>query len=143
MKKFDNIFPELGFLRAWIVTIILGIVLQLGGAWILMIVAGAIGAFFVRKSSRAFLVGFLGIGVAWTALFVWLSLTAQALAVGDYFIGLLGLTGLGWLVIVISILIGALLGGFGGLLGRSLIEVIDEFIPEGESSSPEPSIDGE
>ena len=121
MKKFDTIFPELGFVPAWIITIVLGIALQMGGAWILMIIAGAIGSFFVRKSSRAFLVGFLGIGVAWTVLFLWLSITSQALVVGDYFIGLLGLSGLGWLVIVISILIGALLGGFGGLLGRSII----------------------
>ena len=136
MKKFDNIFPELGFIPAWIITIVLGIALQLGGAWILMLMAGIIGSFFVRKTLRAFLVGFLGVGAAWTILFVYLSFTAQALVVGDYFIGLLGLTGLGWLVIVISILIGALLGGFGGLLGRSIIEVIDEFIPEDAGQSP-------
>jgi hypothetical protein len=54
------------------------------------------------------------------------------MAVAEFFIGLLGLSGMGWLVIVISILLGALLGGFGGLFGRSLVEIIDEFSSEAE-----------
>ncbi|MCK5302439.1 MAG: hypothetical protein KAJ96_04790, partial [Candidatus Thorarchaeota archaeon] len=39
------------------------------------------------------------------------------------------LSGLGWLVIVISVLLGALLGGFGGLLGRSIVDLVDELMP--------------
>ena len=136
MRKINDIFPELGFIPAWIITIVLGIALQFGGAWILMFIAGAIGSFFIRKTSRAFLVGFLGVGTAWTLIFVYLSITSQALVVGDYFIGLLNLSGLGWLVIVISVLLGALLGGFGGLLGRSLFDVLDELIPDESIESP-------
>jgi hypothetical protein len=48
---------------------------------------------------------------------------------------------MGWLVIVISVLLGALLGGFGGLLGRSVVEFIDEFASgtEQASTSDEPA----
>ena len=129
MGKIDDTVPELRFIPALVITIIFGIALQLAGDWKLMLIAGALGALFVRRIRKAFLVGFLGIGLAWGLIFVYLSVTAQAMAVANMFIGLLGLEGLGAVVIVISVLIGALLGGFGGMLGRSLYELIDEFLP--------------
>jgi hypothetical protein len=142
MGKIDDTVPDIGFLPALVITIVFGIVFELAGDWKLMLIAGALGALFVRRIRKAFLVGFLGVGLAWSFLFVYLAMTAQAMAVANLFIGLLGLEGLGVIVIVISVLIGALLGGFGGMLGRALYELIDEFLPsapEGEnSSSPKP-----
>jgi hypothetical protein len=139
MGKIDDTIPDVGILPALVITIVFGLALQLAGDWKLMLIAGALGALFIRRIRVAFLVGFLGIGIAWSILFVYLSLTAQAMAVADIFIGLLGLSGLGALVIVISVLIGALLGGFGGMLGRALYEFIDEFLPSdsgGEQAIP-------
>ena len=129
MGKIDDTIPELAFFPALVITIVFGIALQLAGDWKLMLIAGALGALFVRRIRKAFLLGFLGIGLAWSILFVYLSMTAQAMNVANIFIGLLGLEGLGIVVIVISVLIGALLGGFGGMLGRALYEFIDEFLP--------------
>ncbi len=128
MRKIDDTVPELALLPALVITIVFGLALQLAGDWKLMLIAGALGALFVRRIRRAFLVGFLGIGLAWSILFVYLSITAQAMAVANIFIGLLGLEGLGVIVIVISVLIGGLLGGFGGMLGRALYEFIDELL---------------
>ncbi|TFH10706.1 MAG: hypothetical protein E4H14_02055 [Candidatus Thorarchaeota archaeon] len=142
MGKIDDTIPDIGFLAALVITIVFGLAFQLAGDWKLMLIAGALGALFVRRIRKAFLVGFLGVGIAWGILFAYLALTAQAMAVADIFIGLLGLSGLGALVIVISILIGALLGGFGGMLGRALYELLDEFLPSDsggrQTSSPEP-----
>ena len=142
MGKIDDTIPELGFLPALVITIVFGIVFQLAGNWMLMLFAGAFGALFVRRIRKAFLVGFLGVGLAWTILFVVLAITAQAMAVAEIFIGLLGLYGLGALVIVISVLIGAMLGGFGGMLGRALYELLDEFLLSdsggGQAPPPEP-----
>jgi hypothetical protein len=140
MGKIDDTVPELAFLPALVITIIFGVALQLAGDWKLMLIAGALGALFVRRIRRAFLVGFLGIGLAWGIFFVYLSMTAQAMSVANIFIGLLGLEGLGIVVIVISVLIGALLGGFGGMLGRALYEFIDEFLPSesGDTQIPSP-----
>ncbi len=139
MGKIDDTIPKLAFLPALVITIVFGIALQLAGDWKLMLIAGALGALFVRRIRKAFLVGFLGIGIAWSILFVYLSMTAQAMDVANIFISLLGLEGLGIIVIVISVLIGALLGGFGGMLGRALYEFIDEILPSdggGEQAPP-------
>lgn len=134
MKKLDDIFPHFNFLILFLVTTVIAIVLQLSGAWVTMLIAGALGALFTRRHRTAFFAGFIGVAIAWTVIFVYLSLTAQALVIAEFFIGLLGLSGLGWLVIVISILLGAFLGAFGGLLGRSAIELVDELIPAETSS---------
>ena len=143
MGKIDDIIPDIGFLPALVLTIVFGIIFQFTGNWMLMLFAGALGALFVRRIRKAFLIGFLGVGLAWSVLFVYLSLTAQAMAVANIFIGLLGLDGLGALVIVISVLIGAMLGGFGGMLGRALYELIDEFLPSDaggvQTPPPEPA----
>ncbi len=142
MGKIDDTIPDIGFLPALVITIVFGIVFQLTGDWKMMLIAGALGALFVRRIRIAFFVGFLGVGLAWSLLFVYLLMTAQAMTVANFFISLLGLDGLGALVIAISVLIGALLGGFGGMLGRSLFELVDEFLPSesgGEQSpAPEP-----
>ena len=102
-------------------------VLVLIGA--LSIVAlGAVGG------SVGVIVGLLGVAIAWIGFFAYLAATAQAMAIANFFIALLGLTGMGWLVIVISVLLGSFLVGFGGLLGRSLVEFIDEFATETEQA---------
>ncbi|MGY5861529.1 MAG: hypothetical protein RTU09_04080 [Candidatus Thorarchaeota archaeon] len=138
MRKLDDIFPHFSFPTLVLVIAVIAIVLQLSGAWVTMILAGALGALLTRRHRTAFFAGFISVAIAWTAIFVYLTLTTQALAIAEFFIGLLGLSGLGWLVIVISILLGALLGGFGGLLGRSIVELVDELLPSETSSEAAP-----
>lgn len=137
MTKIDDIFPDIGLVAALIITTVIAAALQLGGSWFAMLVAGAIGSLFVRRHRFAFLVGFMGVFLGWLILYVYLIATAQALVIADFFLGLLGLSGLGWLVIAIGCLLGGLLGGFGGLFGRSLIEFIDELLPSSEQSESE------
>ncbi len=143
MGKIDETIPDIGFLAALVLTMVFGIALQLAGDWKLMLIAGALGALFVRRIRKAFLIGFLGVGLAWALIFAYLTMTAQAMAVASIFIGLLGLEGLGAVVIVISVLIGALLGGFGGMLGRALYEFIDEFLPSDGGQVPPPAAEPE
>ncbi|MBD3404633.1 MAG: hypothetical protein GF411_00680 [Candidatus Lokiarchaeota archaeon] len=139
MNKIDTLLPEIELIPTIIIVTVIGIVFQLAGSWVLMIVAGFIGALLVRSSKKAFIAGFVGIALAWTVLFSYLILAAQALAIADLFIGLLGLDGLGWLVIVISVCFGSLLGGFGALFGRALIETLDDLMDDGPESEKESS----
>ena len=132
MPKIDEIFPDIGVIAAFIIVTVVATVLQLGGSWVAMLVAGALGSLFVRRHRLAFLVGFLGVFVGWLILYIYLIATAQAMLIADFFLGLLGLSGMGWLVLVISCLMGGFLGGFGGLLGRSVVELVDELIPADE-----------
>ena len=138
MKKLDYLFPHFTFPTLVLVTTVIAVILQLSGAWMTMLLAGALGALLTRRHRTAFFSGFISVAIAWTAIFVYLSLTTAAMAIAEFFIGLLGLSGLGWLVIVISILLGALLGGFGGLLGRSVVELVDELIDSKTSSEAAP-----
>ncbi|RDE15909.1 MAG: hypothetical protein C4K49_05535 [Candidatus Thorarchaeota archaeon] len=138
MRKIDDIFPSLKLVPAIIIATIFAIVLELSGSWVTMLIAGILGSLFTRTSKRAFLVGFVGVAIAWTLLFAYLSFSASALEIADFFIGLLGLSGMGMLVIVISVLLGALLGGFGGLLGRNAVQLIDEALHEpAKESAPQ------
>jgi hypothetical protein len=132
MQKIDDIFPNVGTIPAMIIVVVIGIALQLSGVWMLMLMAGGFGGLFTRRHRYSFIAGFVGVAIAWTGIFLYLIITAQALAIAEFFISLLGISG-GALVIIISVILGGLLGGFGGLLGRSLIELIDELIPTGSS----------
>lgn len=126
MTGVDDIFPDAGVLPAAVVVALIGLFLQLSGIWATMLIAGFVGALLTRKHTHSFVAGFVGVAVAWSILFAYLSATAQALQIAEFFIGLLGISGLGWLVIAISVVLGGLLGGFGALLGRSVIELVDE-----------------
>ena len=125
MARSDDIFPDIGVIPTTIVVAIVAIALQLSGAWITMLIAGVIGALFTRDSVRAFLAGLFGVAAGWGILYAYLIVTAQAAAIAEFFIGLLNLSGMGWLVFVIGALLGGLLGGFGGLVGRQIIQLID------------------
>ncbi len=123
--RLEDTFPSLGILPTIIVVTVIAIALQLSGVWVTMLVAGAFAGLFTRRTRCAFISGFTGVALAWFILFVYLILTSQALAIAGFFIGLLGISG-GWIVITISVVIGGLLGGFGGVLGRALFELVDE-----------------
>ncbi len=128
MSRIDDLFPNIGIIPSAIIVAVVGAALQLSGQWILMLLAGFVGALFTRKYLHSFAAGFIGIALAWSGIFVFLIVAAQALEIADFFIGLLGFSGLGFIVILISVLIGALLGGFGGILGRAVLELVDEII---------------
>jgi len=141
MTRIDDTFPDVGFIPTVIIVTIVGIALQLSGAWITMLLAGMFGALFTRTYLKSFLAGFFGAAAAWGILYLYLTLTAQASAIAEFFIGLLGLTGMGWLVFVIAMLCGGLLGGFGGGLGRSLYEMVDQYMSTSATPAdiPEPT----
>ncbi len=126
MRKIDDMIPRYGFVSSLLVVITLGVLLQLSLSWITMPLVGLVGALFTRRHKRSFYLGFLGVSIAWSIIFAYLSVSGRALITADFFISMVGLSGMGWLVIVISVIIGGLLGGFGGLVGRSLVEVVDE-----------------
>ena len=122
----DKVFKDLGFAPALVIVIVLAIALQLSGVWATMLIAGAFGGFFTRRYLRAFLVGFLGVGIAWSVMFTYLVVTTPAIAIASFFVGLLGLSkDFGVAVIVIAIVVGTLLGGFGCVLGRAVVELVE------------------
>jgi hypothetical protein len=131
MNILNRVFKDMDFLPALLIVAILGLALQLTGAWVTMLFAGVFGGFFTKRYSKAFLVGFLGVGIAWSIIFAYLVVTSPALAIAGFFINMLGLNeSFSITLIVFSILIGALLGGFSGVLGRAVLELVEELSAE-------------
>ncbi|MHA1131571.1 MAG: hypothetical protein ACTSQQ_12285, partial [Candidatus Helarchaeota archaeon] len=71
-----NFFTEpQSFLVSLLMTMLAAGLIQLLGmvwssAWILMVIAGFFGGFLIKKGGRGFLVGFLGVILAWTMYFL-------------------------------------------------------------------------
>jgi hypothetical protein len=121
---------ETGIYHGYIFTFLLALPLQLVGHWSLMIMAGIAGGVTVKKFRNAFIAGFLGVGTAWAIIFLILNTFAQAYAIGEFFAVLIGLPGFGRAIVSISILIGGLLGASGAIVGRAIMELLQDVRPE-------------
>lgn len=117
---------ETGVYHGYILTFLLALPLQLLGHWALMILAGLVGGVTVKKYRNAVIAGFLGVGTAWAIIFLFLNTFAQAYAIGEFFAALIGLPGFGRAIVSISILIGGLLGASGAIVGRAIIELLQD-----------------
>ncbi|MHA2397073.1 MAG: hypothetical protein ACXAC0_10245 [Candidatus Thorarchaeota archaeon] len=123
-SSYEKHLHDTGISYSFLLTIPVAILLQFLGYWQLMILAGTVGATFVRRHIHAFIAGFLGVAAAWSILFVVLVAVAQAYVVGEVFAILIGAPGFGRFIVSLSILFGGLLGGSGALVGYSLIDLV-------------------
>jgi len=120
------------FLVGFIATLVAAILLQLLGlvweyAWILMVAAGFLGGFLIKKAGKAFLAGLLGVSVAWLIYFIIFSFLGPIWEFSNLLAELFGLPGMGIVVILISlVLIGGLTGGLGALNGHFIGSILFE-----------------
>ncbi|MBD3230133.1 MAG: hypothetical protein GF329_18285 [Candidatus Lokiarchaeota archaeon] len=117
------------FLVGFIVTLGLGLLLQLFGfiwayAWILMVVAGFMGGFLIKASGLGFLAGFLGIISGWLIYFIILMFQGPFFEFATLIANVLGLGDLGIVIIILALLVGGLIGGFGALNGHFIASII-------------------
>ena len=133
MMDIKEFFKEKhSFLIGFLVTLVAAALLQLIGyyweyAWILMVAAGFLGGFLVKKVGKGFLVGFLGVLMAWLIYFIIFSFLGPLWAFADVLAGLFGLTGMGFVVIILAlVLIGGLIGGLGALNGHFIAGIVYE-----------------
>ena len=125
--QYENVFVKTGIVHGYLLCTLLALVLQVTGFWILMIPAGTVGGLFTKRLAHAFIAGFLGVAVAWSILFLIQNTFAQAYVVAEFFATLIGMPGAGRWIVSLSILLGGFLGGSGGLVGRALVELAEEF----------------
>lgn len=125
--QYENVFVKTGIVHGYLFCTLLALVLQVTGFWILMIPAGIVGGLFTKRLAHAFIAGFLGVAVAWSILFFIQNTFAQAYVVAEFFASLIGMSGAGRWIVSLSILLGGLLGGSGGLVGRAMVELVEEF----------------
>lgn len=124
---YEKYFHDTGIGHSFMITALIALGLQLLGQWALMILAGALGCFYVKRHSHAFIAGFLGVACAWAVLFVILVQFSQAYVVSELFATLIGAAGFGRYIVSVSILIGGFLGASGALVGYSVIDIVKEY----------------
>ncbi|MBD3227537.1 MAG: hypothetical protein GF329_05040 [Candidatus Lokiarchaeota archaeon] len=125
-----NYFYSERLLTGFILAFGLSLALELTGIYLLMILVGIIAGIFVKKGWHSFLVGFIGVALAWGVYFVLFAFLGPL----DELFKLIGLIlGLnGSVLMIISILIGGLLGGVGALIGAYVFQLIcgDQYDPK-------------
>ncbi|MFX1319642.1 MAG: hypothetical protein ACFE9D_09450 [Promethearchaeota archaeon] len=132
-QRIYDAFAQQNILKTFLLTVVLSVVLLYLISWPGAIIAAAISGFFVRRYSRAALVGFLGGLTAW-GLLVGIHAALGGIAVLDLFGALAGLEGMGVALAAIIILIGGVLGLAGALFGNATFSFVEQyFIP-----SPKP-----
>jgi hypothetical protein len=117
------------FLVGLLVSLGLGLLLQLFGfiwvyAWILMVVAGFVGGFMIKSSGLGFLAGFLGVLGSWLIYFIIYMFQGPFLEFSNLLASVLGLGELGFVVILLALIVGGVIGGLGGLNGHFIAELI-------------------
>ena len=100
------------------ITFVLALIFELTGFWQAMVIAGAFGGLITDKSWQAFIIGMSGVMLCWFSILVY----------GEIFHNIIPLTKLTsqilmipqnhyYFLFLITILLGGLLGGLGGLNG--------------------------
>jgi hypothetical protein len=106
-----------------LITLLLGIFLK---TWIVIILSGIVCGLYYEKVRMGLLTGFSANFIAWLIfLLYYMIFFPNSLTMGDVFLSLAGADGLGFIVIILTLLI----GGFGGLIGGYIGSAINPFIP--------------
>ena len=116
----------------WQISLTIGILLGLFGAmltneWMFLFVSSGLAGLimYTGRTRSAVGIGALSVLITDLILFLLLTLSGPALAALDLFGGLILGSGFGWLILLIILIIGTLIGASGGFIGAS----ISIFIP--------------
>jgi len=114
------------YIVGFLFVILLGVLFELGGWWYLMLLAGGLAGFLMKKSAiYSFLIGFAGIATVWFCFFIYFMIIGPIFELTALIASLLGfLEGSSEVLILITIIIGGLLGGLGAINGTYLAGLI-------------------
>jgi hypothetical protein len=106
-----------------LVTLLLGIFLK---TWLVLFLSGIVCGLYYEKVRMGLLIGFLANFLGWLIfLLYYMVFFPNALVMGDVFLSLAGAGGLGFIVIILTLMI----GGIGGLIGGYIGSAINPFVP--------------
>lgn len=111
-------FPDPSVRVVFLATFALAALLLLAGTWQFAYLAGFLGGILSSRIRRAVVLGALGVSTAWAAYLVYVFVAGQGLQLA----GLVGdILGAGreawWLLTLMTLVLGILLGAVGGLTG--------------------------
>lgn len=102
-------------------TILLGFLLTLASTWQLVVVAAVLAGVLSPSLRRAIVVGAGGVIVAWALLLLWQAAVGPVATVSALLGAILGLTSAAPILpIVLTLVLGGVLGAGGGMVGAGL-----------------------
>ena len=110
--------------------IIIGLALAFGFAytpvWPLAIIAALISGLFYKKMWHGCLIGLASVGIAWSTYAI-LALNTTRVSILMEQLGqvIIGSANIGWVLVLIVVLVGFILGALGGSLGSGIRKIID------------------
>lgn len=97
---------------------VVALLLLLTGTWQLAYLSGFLVGILSLRARRALLLGALGVSTAWAAYLVYVFIAGQGLQLADLVGRILGVgSGSWWLLTMMTLVLGILLGAVGGLTG--------------------------
>jgi hypothetical protein len=122
----DFFRSEHSYLLGFIIAFGVGFLFELAGWWYLMVLAGGIAGFVVKKNGLiCFVIGFLAIAALWACFFVYFMIIGPLSELTALITTILGfLEATPGVLILITIIIGGLLGGLGALNGTFIAGIV-------------------
>jgi hypothetical protein len=125
-KIFHFLKKEHSYLTGLGIAVLFGFLFELTGLWYLMLLAGGLAGFFIKKPAPlSFLVGFCGVAIAWSCFFVYFMMIgplSEFLALITSILGFLETNPS--ILILITIILGGILGGLGAWNGTYIASFI-------------------
>ncbi|MFX0102645.1 MAG: hypothetical protein ACFFCS_23970 [Candidatus Hodarchaeota archaeon] len=103
--------------------VILSFVFEYSSLWWIAFIVGFFGGLLLEKARMGFAIGFLGIFTGW-GIHMAIIAFFQDLDVLNFLLSIFGLN-VGWLVLI-TLIVGGLIGCFGGLNGSILRQIVRE-----------------
>ncbi len=111
-------FPDFGVRIVFLSAFLLAELLLLTGTWQLAYLAGFLAGMLSSRVLRGVVLGAAGVLVAWAAYLVYVFLAGAGLQLANLVGEILGVgSGSWWLLTVMTLLLGAILGAAGGATG--------------------------
>lgn len=111
-------FPDFSVRIVFLSAFLLAELLLLTGTWQFAYLAGFLAGILSSRIQRAVIVGAAGVLVAWAAYLVYVFVAGAGLQLANLVGDILGVgAGAWWLLTVMTLLLGAILGAAGGLTG--------------------------
>ncbi len=111
-------YPRIDWRISFLTVYAVALLLLLTRTWQLAFLAGFVGGMLSPRGRRAFAIGSLGVAIAWLASLIYVFVSYPAEPLAALFVSILGLNGtLWWILPMLTLFLGVLVGGVGGLAG--------------------------
>lgn len=114
-------------MRFILTTVLIGLLAFIAGLflpwWVLALVAFGVALLLPQTNARSFLAGFLGIFLMWSVVASWIDIKNNSL-LSHKVAQIIPLGGSSLALVLVSALVGALVGGFAAMSGNSLRQLL-------------------